>query len=295
MKQLILLGRLIFGAWMLASGANYFFVSLWPQPVGQEPLAIQLMASLVHSGLLGVAMTIQLVTGALILTGLFVPVALCVVMPISTCALYWSVILDHQPLGTVLALAAFALNGLLMLAYLAYYRGALQRQALTFGEPSAGQTSFDFLFVNPNGRTPRGQFVAALVTLAGGSGVLRVPGEGRHCPLGHADAGVPGCRPACPTPARHGVQCLAAGHPRRAHRRRLRQLAACREPLRRPIQHCRAPRGARRVRRVRALGLHWQRSGRSQSVWFVRSRLRRDRGKLRRNDGHITNNSLVAA
>src|ERR1700683_4208614 len=42
MKQLILLGRLIFGAWMLASGANYFFVPLWPQPIGHEPLAIQL-------------------------------------------------------------------------------------------------------------------------------------------------------------------------------------------------------------------------------------------------------------
>jgi uncharacterized membrane protein YhaH (DUF805 family) len=165
MKQLIVLGRLIFGAWMLASGANHFLVSLWPQPVGHEPLAIQLMASLLHSGLLGVAMTIQLVTGALILTGLFVPAALCVVMPISTCALYWSVILDHQPLGMVLALAAFALNGLLMLAYLEYYRGALQRQALTFGESSAGQKSFDFLFVTPNGRTARGQFAAALVTL----------------------------------------------------------------------------------------------------------------------------------
>jgi uncharacterized membrane protein YhaH (DUF805 family) len=164
MKQLILLGRLIFGAWMLANGANYF-LSLWPLPTGHEPLAIQLMASLVHSRLLGVAMTIQLVTGALILTGVFVPVALCVVMPISTCALFWSVILDHQPLGMVLALAAFALNGLLMLAYLEYYRGALRRQALTFGESSVMQTSFDFLFVNPNGRTPRGQFAAALVTL----------------------------------------------------------------------------------------------------------------------------------
>ena len=30
MKQLILAGRLIFGAWMLASGLNHFFVALWP-------------------------------------------------------------------------------------------------------------------------------------------------------------------------------------------------------------------------------------------------------------------------
>ncbi len=134
MKQLVLGGRLIFGAWMLANGANHFFLSLWPVPTGHEPLAVQLMSALVHSRLFDVAMAIQLVAGALILTGFFVPVALCVVMPVSTCALYWSAILDHQPLGAVLALAAFALNGLLMLAYIDYYKGPLQRRALMFGE-----------------------------------------------------------------------------------------------------------------------------------------------------------------
>jgi uncharacterized membrane protein YhaH (DUF805 family)/uncharacterized membrane protein YphA (DoxX/SURF4 family) len=158
-------GRLVFGAWMLASGINHFFVALWPLATGHEPLAIQLMAALSHSGLLGVAMTLQLVTGALILTGFWVPVALCVVMPISTCALYWAVVLEHRPLGALLAIAAFALNGLLMLAYLDYYQGALERHALTIGEASTERTSFDFLYVKPNGRTSRGQFVGALVTL----------------------------------------------------------------------------------------------------------------------------------
>ena len=56
-------------------------------------------------------MTIELVAGALLLAGFFVPVALCVVMPVSTCAVYWSVILEHQPAGAALALVAFALNG----------------------------------------------------------------------------------------------------------------------------------------------------------------------------------------
>ena len=186
MKQLVLVDRLIFGAWMLANGANHFFFSLWPMPTGHEPLAIQLMAALVHSGLIDVAMAIQLVTGALILTGFFVPVALCVVMPVSTCALYWSLILDHQPLGAVLALAAFALNGFLMLAYLDYYRGALAA-----ARPDAWRIArrphvlFESLFVNPNGRTSRGHFVPALITLLGRGGVLRVPGDGPHCPVVH--------------------------------------------------------------------------------------------------------------
>ena len=166
MKSLALAGRLVFGAWMLANGVNHFFVSLYPQPAGHEPLAAQLMAALVHSRLFGVAMAIQLVTGALILAGVFVPVALCVVMPISVCALYWSVILEHQPLGAVLALAAFALNGLLMLAYVDYYRDMLRRRALTLGEASAGGgLSYEDLFAYPNGRTSRGAFVGALVPL----------------------------------------------------------------------------------------------------------------------------------
>ncbi len=134
MKHLVVVTRLIFGAWMLANGANHFFLSLWPIATGHEPLAMQLMAALVHSRLFDVAMAIQLVSGALILTGFFVPLALCVVMPVSTCGLYWSAVLDHQPVGVVMALLAFILNGALMFWYIDYYRGALERHALTLGE-----------------------------------------------------------------------------------------------------------------------------------------------------------------
>lgn len=165
MKQLILIGRIVFGAWMLVNGANYFFFSLWPAPTGHEPLAMQLMAALVHSRLFDVAMAIQLGAGALILVGLFVPAALCVVMPVSTCAVFWALILDHQPLGAVLALAAFALNGLLMLAYLDYYRGTLQRRTVSIGEAPGSRQVFDVLFVSAGGRTSRGHFAAALITL----------------------------------------------------------------------------------------------------------------------------------
>ena len=103
MSRLTLVARLIFGAWMLISGANYLFFSFWPMPSGHEPLAILLMNALVHSKLINVAMVIQLVCGALIPSGFFVPLALCVVMPISVCALYWSLILDHRLAGSVLS------------------------------------------------------------------------------------------------------------------------------------------------------------------------------------------------
>jgi uncharacterized membrane protein YhaH (DUF805 family) len=122
------------------------------------------MRALIDSGLLDVCMLIELVAGALILLGYFVPAALCVVMAVSTCALYWA-ILDHRLPGLALGVAAFALNGLLMLAYIPCYKDALQRAPLTLGE-SDHRTSWNTLFVQPGGRTSRGHFLTALLPLA---------------------------------------------------------------------------------------------------------------------------------
>ncbi len=161
-KALVLAARLVFGGGMLLGGLN-FFVHFHPMPSGHEPLAVQLMSALAHSQLLDVAMGIQLVAGALILAGLFVPLALSVVMPVCVCAAYWAVMLEHEPLGALLSLAAVALNALLMLAWLDVYKGALDRHAIALGE---GDAPYEALFVNAAGRTGRASFTAALVPLA---------------------------------------------------------------------------------------------------------------------------------
>jgi len=132
-KQLVLAARLIFGAWMLVNGINHFFVALYPLPTAHAPLAVQLMNGVVNSHLIDVVMGIELVTGALILVGVFAPAALCVVMPLTVCAAFWA-LLDHTPLNLLLGLAALALNAWLMLAYLDYYKGVLERHALAIGE-----------------------------------------------------------------------------------------------------------------------------------------------------------------
>ena len=133
-RQLVLAMRLIFGAWMLVSGINHFFFTFYPEPAGTGALAVQLMTALHNSSLLDVAIAIQMVAGALILIGVLVPLALCVVMPISVCAAFWAVILEHEPVGAILSLVAVGLNALLMLAYIDYYKGVLQRRALAPGE-----------------------------------------------------------------------------------------------------------------------------------------------------------------
>lgn len=134
MKALVLAARLVLGAWLLANGLNHFVVPLFALPTGTEPLAIQLLGAMTHIGLLDVAMAIVLVAGALLLVGIAVPAVLCAVMPITACTVYWTVVLERDPLWALVALATLALNGLLMLAYLEAYRGVLERRPLAAGE-----------------------------------------------------------------------------------------------------------------------------------------------------------------
>jgi uncharacterized membrane protein YhaH (DUF805 family) len=122
------------------------------------------MTSLINSRLLHVALAMQLLAGILLIAGILVPLALCVQMSISTCALFWALILEHQPLGAILTLAAFALNGLLMLAYLPCYRDILQRHTLAAGETTRS-TSYDGLLVDPAGRTSKTHFLPAVVVV----------------------------------------------------------------------------------------------------------------------------------
>jgi hypothetical protein len=163
-RNLVLAGRLLFGAWMLANGLNHFVYPMWAVPAGSTAAATQLMAAFAHSGLFSVAMLIQMVGGALLMLGVFVPAALALMMPVTTCALYWSVVLDGDPMLAILAIAAFAVNGLLMLGHLRFYRGALEKHALTLGE-SRGESTFAAVYVDAGARTSRGPYMAALITL----------------------------------------------------------------------------------------------------------------------------------
>jgi hypothetical protein len=44
MRALVPVARLVFGAWLLASGLNHFTLALWAEPTGTQPLAIELTA-----------------------------------------------------------------------------------------------------------------------------------------------------------------------------------------------------------------------------------------------------------
>lgn len=164
MKAAVLIVRLVFGAWMLAHGVDHFFVDFLPAPAPAEPLAVQLLEAVTASRLLDVVMAMQLVGGALILAGVAVPAALYAMIPLNACAIYWAVVLEHEPVGAVLALAAFALNGLLMLAYVDAYGRLLRRRAPVAGEAD-GRTTFEAAYIDPRHRTARRAFIPALTAL----------------------------------------------------------------------------------------------------------------------------------
>lgn len=165
MSRLALTMRLALGAALVFAGINHFIFELVPMPSGEQALAAQLLAAFAHSGLLDIAMAVLLVAGVLILAGLFVPLALCLVMPISTCAAYWAVILEGDLPLAVLTHAMLALNALLMLAYLDAYHGTLRRDTLALGDAPGDGMSFETTYARLVGGISPMQFAVGLLPL----------------------------------------------------------------------------------------------------------------------------------
>jgi hypothetical protein len=89
-----------------------------------------------------------------------VPFALAALMPVNLCALFIALFIEGGPAIAVLAVLIVALNALLMLAYLPYYRGVLECGHLADGE------NFESLFVNPLSCAPTGAYLGGALVLA---------------------------------------------------------------------------------------------------------------------------------
>lgn len=163
-KRLVQIARIVLGAWLVLYALNTLFLNVLPAATGTQPLAELLLTSLANSKLLHVALAVQLVAGVLLLANILVPLALCAQLMITVNALFVAVVLEQSPLGALLALVVFALNGLLMIAYLPWYRDILQRYSHAVGE-KPGPTSYDALFVNNAGNTAREHYIPAMVLL----------------------------------------------------------------------------------------------------------------------------------
>lgn len=126
MRYLIIAGRMIFGGWFVYAGLNHW-LAFTPQPYGQDPISIQLTTALIESGLFDWVKAVEAITGALVLIGVFVPLALVVALPVSVCVAYFNLVLEHNGIVNYVAGSlVLGINLLLMLGYVNSYRPLLR-------------------------------------------------------------------------------------------------------------------------------------------------------------------------
>jgi len=126
MKYLVIAGRMIFGGWMVYAGLNHWF-HFTPQPFGQNPISIEFTTALIESGLFDVVKAMETITGLLVVTGSYVPLALVAALPVSVVVAYFNLVLEHNGVVNYVAgTLVLGINLLLMLAYLDSYRPLLR-------------------------------------------------------------------------------------------------------------------------------------------------------------------------
>lgn len=161
--------RMLLGLVMVVTALQYFLPPLLPfLPVATwtDPMTVRLMGAFDKSGLLAVAKFIHLVAGALLLVNRGVPFALAALMPVNVCGAFIALFVEGDPLIGLLAVLTVALNALLMLAYLPWYRGVLAPGQLADGEGLEDGANYNSLYVNPLGRAPARAYPLAAVVLA---------------------------------------------------------------------------------------------------------------------------------
>ena len=162
--------RVLLGAAMVVTALQYFLPSLLPflpAYAWEDPMSVRLMAQFDRSGLLAVARFIHLVAGALLLVNRAVPFALAALAPVNLCGTFIALFVEGDPTIGLLAVLTLALNALLMLAYLPYYRGVLEAGQLADGEEQEDGGNYESLFVNPMSPAPPSAYLgAALVLIA---------------------------------------------------------------------------------------------------------------------------------
>ena len=143
MKYALWFVRLVFAAWMIPAGLNHF-VTLFPQPMGSQPLSHELVVALLDSHLFDIVKAVELIAGISVLTGFYMPLALIVCMPVSFCVFYWDTPLEGwASRASIFGEAALLSNVILCLAYIRSYRSmfALRSQPRTFGTSDAASAS----------------------------------------------------------------------------------------------------------------------------------------------------------
>ena len=129
MKYAVWFVRLIYAAWMIPAGLNHF-IRLYPQPIGNQPLSIEVFTSLLDSGLFTLVKATELAAGVVVLLGFRLPLFLLMVLPVSFTVWYWDTELQGWWTGSAIyGWAVLGCNVALCLAYWDSYRAMFAQHA----------------------------------------------------------------------------------------------------------------------------------------------------------------------
>lgn len=108
--------RIIFGAWFLFSGAEYFS-PFDLQPLGNTPLAREFTLALIHSGLFAWIKVMEVVVGLLLLINRAVLPSALAIAPVTVIIAYWNFVLDPGVIEYIFGVATVVFNTILLWPY----------------------------------------------------------------------------------------------------------------------------------------------------------------------------------
>lgn len=108
--------RVVFGAWFLFSGAEYFS-PFDLQPLGNTPLAREFTLALIHSGLFAIIKFMEVVIGALLLLNRAILPASLATAPLTVVIAYWNFVLDPGIVEYVFGALTVIMNAVLLWPY----------------------------------------------------------------------------------------------------------------------------------------------------------------------------------
>jgi hypothetical protein len=120
MKYVILWFRIFFGAHLLYSALRYY-IGFAPMAHITHPVAGPFVDALTATGIYHVVKTIELITGAMILFNIFVPLALVIEFPISVVIMILNFFVVASGRQLFSGPQELILNGLLLIFYGRYY------------------------------------------------------------------------------------------------------------------------------------------------------------------------------
>jgi uncharacterized membrane protein YphA (DoxX/SURF4 family) len=133
MKYAVLVARIILGLWFVYNGASYWVPALH-MPMGHKPVAIELMTALVNSQMMTPVKLTELIVGLMLLTDLYVPLALVVSFPVTLMVAYVCLVVEWPGARPMIGGGATLLvHVFLLFAYLDAYKPMLVMKAKPFG------------------------------------------------------------------------------------------------------------------------------------------------------------------